>query len=241
MKKKSVIALLCMMALATGALALSHQTRSALSGLTDTAKNIFSAPSQNTGTPTAATQRPTSTPASANGGEIAQFAVYRQLFRHFVFLKEKAAEKEQRGEDSSSLRNFYKRQAKLDDKQVLTLDQVATETDDAVRKLDEKAKKITDKIRAKYPEGKLPKGEQPPPLPEELKVMQKQRTAIILHGRDRLRESLGEQEFQRFDEYVQQNIASRMKPINFNRPRPAFSNGLDLNAGPRKHQDKVDK
>jgi hypothetical protein len=232
-----------MMALATGVFAFGKQAQSTLSSLAYTARNIFSTPARNNESLTglAPAQRPTSAPFSSQDGEIPQFAVYRQLFRHFVFLKEKAAEKEGRGEDGSSLRSFYKRKANFDEKQALALDQVATETDAAVTKLDEKAKKIIDKIRAKYSEGKLPKGEQPPPLPEELKVMQKQRTELILHGRDRLRESLGEQEFQRFDEYVQQNIASRMKPVNFNRPRPAFPNGPELKVGPRKHQDKIDK
>jgi hypothetical protein len=230
MLKKKWLGVVFMMALATGAFAFSGQTRTTLAGLITKTNNAFFTPTQSGhASPNAAiSKHPEGTP------EIPQFAVYRQLFRHFVFLKEKAAEKEQRGEDGSSLRAFYKREARLDEKQAEQLDRIATETDNAVTKLDERAKKITDKIRAQYPEGKLPRGQQPPPFPEELKAMQKQRNETILRGRDRLREALGAQEFQRFDEYVQQNVMNRMKPINFDRPRPAFPDGPRLNIGPRK-------
>jgi hypothetical protein len=243
MKKSRVIVAFGIMALATGTFAFSRQTRATLSHLPDKARQMFAgaAPNAPALAATATAQRPSSPPFSPQDGDIPQYAVYRQLFRHFVFLKEKAAEKEQHAEDGSSLRTFYKRKANLDDKQAQALDRIATETDDAVTKLDEKAKKIIDDIRARYPDGKLPAGQQPPPMPEELKAMQKQRIETILAGRDRLRQALGEQEFQRFDQYVQQNIAGRMKPIDLNRPRPAFPDGLPLHVGPRKPQGKETK
>lgn len=229
MLKKKWLGLMSMMALATGAFAFSGQARTTLAGLVSKTSNAFSTPAQGgNASRAAASQNPQGAP------EIPQHVVYRELFRHFVFLKEKAAEKEQGGADGSSLRGFYKRKARLDEKQAEALDRIATETDDAVMKLDERGKKITDKIRAQYPEGKLARGQQPPPFPEELKAMQKQRNELILRGRERLREALGAQEFQRFDGYVQQEVASRMKPINFDRPRPAFPDGQPLNVGPRK-------
>ncbi|HEX8501371.1 MAG TPA: hypothetical protein VF659_12385 [Pyrinomonadaceae bacterium] len=221
-----------MMALATGAFAFSGQTRASLAGLVAKTGNAFSASTPAHAAPAApaaaAPQRPEGAP------EIPQFAVYRQLFRHLVFLKEKAAEKEQRGENGASLRGFYRQKAKLDEQQAAALDRIATETDAAVTKLDERAKKITDRIRAQYPEGKLPAGQQPPPFPEELKAMQKQRNETILRGRDRLREALGAQEFERFDQYVQQNVTSRMKPLKFDHPRPELPGAPRLNVGPRR-------
>jgi hypothetical protein len=230
MLKKRWLGVVCMMTLATGAFAFSGQTRTTLAGLIAKTSDAFSTPARSAHASLAASapQSPQAAP------EIPQYAVYRELFRHFVFLKEKAAEKEKRGEDGSAFRGFYKRKARLDEKQMAALDLIAGETDDAVTKLDQKAKKITDKIRAQYPDGKLPRGQQPPAFPEELKAMQKQRNETILRGRDRLREALGEQEFRRFDEYVQQNVASRMKPVNFDRPRPALPGGQPLNVGPRK-------
>jgi hypothetical protein len=231
MLKRKWLGVVCMMTLATGAFAFSGQTRTTLAGLIAKTSDAFSTSAQSGHASLAVAASPQS---PKDAPEIPQYAVYRQLFRHFVFLKEKAAEKEGRGEDGSSLRAFYKRKAHLDDKQTEALDRIATETDDAVTKLDEKAKKITDKIRAQYPDGKLPRGQQPPPFPEELKAMQKQRNETILRGRGRLREALGAQEFQRFDEYVQQNVASRMKPIDFDRARPALPGGPQLNVGPRK-------
>jgi hypothetical protein len=151
--------------------------------------------------------------SSATNTQIPDFVTYRQLFRHVAFLKDKADEKERGGADGTSLRNYYKREAKLDDREARALDQIASECNAAVERLDGKAKKITDDFRAQHPGGKLAEGELPPAPPAELRALWEERTNTILQAKERLKAAFGEQEFQRFGEYVKQGIVPNIRPV----------------------------
>lgn len=152
--------------------------------------------------------------------EIPDFVIYRELFRHIKFLKEKAAEKEKKGEDGSSYRNFHKRQAKLDDRQAAALDRVAAQAEAKVERLDKRAKEIINAARAEFPGGRIPEGQTPPEPPAELRAMQDERVGTLMKARDELRAAFGEREFRRFDDYVRENIAKKIKPVRFDRQRP---------------------
>jgi hypothetical protein len=164
-------------------------------------------------------KRPQDGPQQASP-EIPDFVIYRELFRHMQFLKQKAAEKEKKGEDGSSYRNFHKRQAKLDDRQAAALDRIASACEAKVEQLDKRAKEIINAARAEFPGGRIPEGQTPPEPPAELRTMQDERVGTIMKARDELRAALGEREFKRFDDYVRENIAKKIKPVRFDRPRP---------------------
>jgi hypothetical protein len=149
-----------------------------------------------------------------------QHAVYDELFYHINFLGRKAAEKEQRGEDAKELRGFYKKQAKLDEKQDAALARVAADVARDLDLMDRKAAKVIKKFRADVQAMNLQPGQMPPSPPEELKAMQQERDAAVLRGRDTLRARLGEQGFARLDAYAQQYIAPRITSTKFDRPRP---------------------
>ena len=53
----------------------------------------------------------------------------------------------------------------------------------------------------------------PPPPPPELFAMQQERNAIILQARERLHAAFGEEEFTRFDQFVQKRIGSQVKAL----------------------------
>jgi hypothetical protein len=154
---------------------------------------------------------------------------YEQLFRQVNLFKHKADEKKRAGEDDSFLRTFQKRQAKLNDQQMKTLEKISSDCDDEVAKLDARAKQIIASFRALHQNEKLEPGKTPPPPPDELKPMQQQRDQIILQSREQVHIAFGDLEFQRFEQYVQQEIASRIKPIAIDWSRP------DIPGGPRKH------
>ena len=61
--------------------------------------------------------------------------VYSQVFRHIKELNRKADDEERLGRDGEHFRKLYKQMAKLDDLQASLLDQIATETNDEVEKL----------------------------------------------------------------------------------------------------------
>lgn len=131
---------------------------------------------------------------------------YNHLFHHIAFLNKKAADEEAQGRDGSALRTLYQRQMNLSEPQSRALDEVALNCVRAVARQDEKAKRVIDRFRARYPEGRVPTGEQLPPPPPELQLMQEERDLIILRARNRLRGVLGEQVFSRVDRFVKKNV-----------------------------------
>lgn len=220
-KKLMMIMVLCLLAMATGAFAFSGRLHSTAStaGFNRPSQAVAPAAISQEAPPSAmATQQFAASPQQSqeSNAQIPDTVTYRQLFRHVDFVKKKAEEKEKGGEDGSSLRAFYKRQAKLSDKQARDLDDIAAECNAAVEKLDKKAKKLIDDFRAKNPGGKLAEGEVPPAPPAELGLLQEERNNTILQAREKLRASFGEQEFQRFSEYVKRGIVPNIKPVKMN-------------------------
>lgn len=220
-RKLMMIMVLCLLATATGAFAFSGRLHSTAS------TPGFNRPSQTVAPASISLQAPPSAPATQQftgstpqsqeaNAQIPDTVTYRQLFRHVDFVKQKAEEKDKKGEDGSSLRAFYKRQAKLSDKQARDLDDIAAECNAAVEKLDKKAKKLVDDFRAKHPGGKLAEGELPPAPPAELGLLQEERNNTILQAREKLRAAFGEQEFERFGEYVKRGIVPNIKPVKMN-------------------------
>ena len=145
---------------------------------------------------------------------IPQHVVYGQMFRHIKELKKKAGEEERLGKDGSHLRTLYKRMAKLEDHQASVIDQIATETETEIEKLNIKAKKIIDEHRGRHPDGKLAPGELPPSAPAELKMLADERRNLILQARERLRSALGEEEFQKFDKFVEERIKPGIRRLD---------------------------
>jgi hypothetical protein len=248
MIKRRMTVVLCLTVLATSALALNKQLRLGVNPFSRQAEDAKTlqpvSNSVNNSTLSqgqAGAQPQAEDPSRMPAGSIPQFAVYRQLFHHYAALKAKADEMEQHGQTGADLRSFYKRQAKLEDKQDKILDKIASEVDAEVAKLDKQAKKIIDDERAKYPLGKIPAGQTPPPLPAGLRDLAAQRTQIILKGKKDLADAFGGPEFKRFDEFVQQRIASRMKPVRFDRERPQFPDAPQTIKGPRQNKGQAKK
>jgi hypothetical protein len=147
---------------------------------------------------------------------VPEFVVYRQLFRHVAFLKQKADEIEKKGADGSALRGHYKQQAKLNEHEVRALEEIATACNADVEQLDRKAKKLVDEFRARHPGGRLAAGEVPPTPPAELNSLWEERNRVVLQAREGLRAAFGEQEFQRFEQHVKQGITPNIKPVKLN-------------------------
>ena len=247
MNKRRMTVVVCLMVLATSALAFSKQF--------GFRANPFSRQAE-ASLPLRPVSNPVNNPGSAQGqavlpqgedparmpsGSIPQFAVYRQLFHHYAALKAKADEMERQGKRGADLRSFYKRQARLEEKQDMILDRIASRVDAEVAKLDKQARKIINDERAKHPLGKIPEGQTPPQPPAELRELAAQRTQIILQGKKELADAFGGPEFKRFDEFVQEHIAKRMKPVRFDRERPAFPDAPQTTKGPRQNKGQAKK
>jgi hypothetical protein len=149
--------------------------------------------------------------------------VYSALFHHVVDVMHEADEMQRQGKDTSPLRSFFQRKADLNEFQARLLDTVA---DECVRQLDvqdARAQLIINDFKKRFPPGKLPTGVTLPPPPPELTQMQEERDAMILRARDRLRVALGEDEFQRFEGFVMERVASAIEPVALQQSAPGSS------------------
>ncbi|MGH9832569.1 MAG: hypothetical protein ACREBD_29815 [Blastocatellia bacterium] len=147
--------------------------------------------------------------------------VYRFLFRHVVSLKQKAAELKSRGLDSKGIENFYRNEAQLTDNEAQILEDIAADSVRDVEQLDALAKTIIDAERARYPEGRIAKGQEIPP-PPGLEQLQEQRDAAMTRAYNRLRAAFGEQRFRNFDSFAQRSIGSKISPIASRSRRPGL-------------------
>lgn len=145
--------------------------------------------------------------------EVPEHVPYIFLFHQLASLKQQADEADRQGKNDSSLRSLFKNQAALNDEQASALDTIAFDCVREVAQQDAKAKVIIDAFKARHPGGKLQRGETLPPPPAELTAMQEERNAIILRARDRLHTALGEQEFNRFEEFVKQHVVPNVKTV----------------------------
>ena len=134
------------------------------------------------------------------------------LFNHHHFNLQKADELTQHGKDDSQYRLMFKRRAELSDSEAQALDQVTRDCQQELAQQDSKAQAVIAQFRKQYPAGKLPEGVTLPPPPPELSQMQQERDAIIIRARDRLHAAFGDEEFARFDSFVQSRIRAGIKP-----------------------------
>ncbi len=145
--------------------------------------------------------------------EIPQHVIYSHLFHQLASFKKQAEEAESKGKDGRPLRSLFKREAELNDVQAFALDVIASECLREVAMQDAKAKVAIDAFKSRFPNGRMPPGQTPPPPPSELTVMQEQRNAIILRARERLQLKLGEQEFSQFEAFVNRRVASNISSV----------------------------
>lgn len=209
MKRKALI-LICAVALAASAFTLNRHP----STLGRTASSRQSA------TDVVGTKK------SPSPSQAPDHVVYRQFFRHLVALKERASQMESASRNGKALRDHYKNKIGLKDKDADLLDEIASESEREVQKIDRKAQKIIGGLRNKYPNGRVPEGEQLPPPPPELKTLQRQRDMAVMRGRHRLMTELGEYGFQQVDDFIKLRFAPDLRPAAL-RPKQAASTPQD--------------
>lgn len=141
----------------------------------------------------------------ATPGGLPEHVAYEFLFRRSVFFRGRAAS----AGKPQSLDPTLGREAGLRDEHIGVLDEIAAACLQEVKAQDEKARVLINSYRARYPARTLPQGQSLPPPPPELEAMQRERDAILLRGRDHLREALGESGFTRFSEFVMRRFGGR--------------------------------
>lgn len=224
MKKKRVTVILLLTAFATSALAIGS-TIAQRNDRQDRGQTTISSPSglkpkpadlerETPPQPTQPNPLAGQIPRQPEAADVPEHVVYGQVFRHIKELHRKADEEERQGRDGARFRRLYKEMAKLDDRQAALLDEIAARTNGEIEKLDRRAMKIIGDLRAKHPEGKLAPGEQPPAPPAELAELSAARRDRISEARERLRSVFGEQEFERFNQFVRERVRPGIRRLN---------------------------
>lgn len=144
------------------------------------------------------------------GKSAPEHVTYNEVFRHLKELNKQADEEEKKGKDAKHLRRLYKHLAKLDDAQAVILDQVAADTNRDVERLNAAAQKIIKAFREKHKDKKRIDLPAPPP---ELMVLSQERKQTVLRARDRLRHSIGEEAFDKFDKFVKERVTPSLYQI----------------------------
>lgn len=90
--------------------------------------------------------------------EFKQQDIYDHMFQDYAALKSTADKVEREGKNGQGLRTYYKRQAKLTDKEADQLDKIAADAMRERAKIDDKVQKIVDEVRARVPGGRLKPG-----------------------------------------------------------------------------------
>ena len=157
------------------------------------------------------TPHPSTTQTSAQPQEntIPEHVVYGMFLRDLDTFNRKAEEASNKGDAKSSetYRNFYKGRAGWSDGEFSVLNQIAADCQRQLKAINAKAQKVIDARRKLYfPDNKVrPDGQMPPPSPE-LQQLQAEHDAVILAARDQIRLTLGEQSFQRLQQFLKRNV-----------------------------------
>jgi hypothetical protein len=146
-----------------------------------------------------------------------EYALYRSFFDQVNFLKRKADELDEKGLNGSGARTLMSRQTGLSEAQMQLVEQIINDCREEVKQQDEKAMKVSEAYRARVRNGPTPDGYLPAP-PAELKAMQEERNAMFLRARDRIRETLGEEDFRRLDDFVMQHGRPGTNKVNVAEP-----------------------
>ncbi len=165
------------------------------------------------------------------GKRAPEHVTYNQVFRHLKELNKEADDEEKKGKDGKHLRKLYKHLAKLDDAQAVILDLVAADTNRDVERLNAKADKIIKKFREKH-KGKLKPGDELPAPPDELMILSQERKQTVLRARDRLRYSIGEEAFAKFEKFVNERVTPNLYQLELKKQAPPQASSQRQNQEP---------
>lgn len=185
MNRKRLLFVLLASALGAGTLALGRQGQSA--------------------------QAPRGPAAQEQQPEVPDHITYRHLFNHVNAFKKEAEKAEREGKDPEPFRGFFRRKAGLSEAHARDLEEVATQFAQEAGELDARARAVVREYLKQYPNGQVPYGETPAPRPPGLREMAEQRDAMVLRYRDRLRLTIGEQEFVRFHGFIKRSVAPNVQ------------------------------
>jgi hypothetical protein len=150
---------------------------------------------------------------SADSNQVPSYVLYDQIFRMVITFKNKTRDQQFRGETVSSINNYFKEEANLNDAQNEVLEQAAADFAAEVKPIDDQARQIIAQIRQQFPDGIVPAGQEVPPPPAELANLQAQRNALAVTHWNNLSNALGSEAFESLDNFARQDFSQNFQAI----------------------------
>lgn len=154
---------------------------------------------------------PSAQTSQRQAADVPDQVMYKHLFHHVMALKRKAEDVEKEGKDATQFKTHFIRKATLTPEQSRALEEVASELEQEEQMIAARAKPLIAAYKAQYPNGQVPHGQTPAPPPPELRKLSEEHDASVLRARDRLRLRLGDAEFARFNNFVKTKIAPNVQ------------------------------
>ena len=151
-----------------------------------------------------------SRPQSETLPSVPEHIIYGFLFRNVTRNNERNIDLRAKGTVTKKYFAF-RRELGFTAEQSRLLTEIASDCESQVRQQDRNAQFIIAEFRARLPKTKEA---QAPPPPAELKTMWEERNAIILRARDRLRDALGEDTFDRLDNFAKFRYGTNKTPVS---------------------------
>jgi hypothetical protein len=155
------------------------------------------------------TPKTSTAPTQEQQTTVPEHVIYGMFLRDLDTFNQKAESARAKGDVKSSeaYRNFYKGRAGWNDAEFGALNEIAAGCQRQLKVINAKAKKVIDERRKLYyPNNQVRKDGQLAPPSAELKQLQAEHDAVILAARDQIRLTLGEQSFQRLQEFLKRNL-----------------------------------
>lgn len=138
--------------------------------------------------------------------EIPERILWFMVFKMDETIEKEAQKLFKQGKDGNIWKDYFKREAKISGDQALVLQNISRSYLEAIKPLDLRAKKIIEQTRATFPKENISKAEIPKP-PAKLKELQNQKDDLTLRHRDDFKLQIGEEDFGKFMEFVEQKLA----------------------------------
>ena len=164
--------------------------------------------------------RQTTPEDAATAEQLTMHVVYGAFFRHVLALEDAAIEHDKAGRKGSEVRAYYQTAMKLTDAEAATVKRVAAQCQAGVHELDISARKVINAAWAPYPDHRVPVGEKPPAVPEELRRLDRERIETIEAHIKELEIALGPVAYQKINNQVRNVFAKQMSVTSIRRSAP---------------------
>lgn|SRR5262249_32917588 len=143
--------------------------------------------------------------------------LYRNFFAHLKHLEDKSQNPSKPGEET--LNEHYKKKLQLTDSEYQKILRIAIDCNAELSAHYVRRQEIITRLRAQTPGGKLSSKDQVPPVPDEVKQLQKEYEGILLKYSNRLKLDLSQARTSQVTTFLKQEFGAQLQVMKVDVPR----------------------